>query len=106
MLFRSSFPRIVSQRESDGRLAYYLFFEASTDNWENNTINGNKFGWGVARSYDLTRWSAYQGNPIEINGGGCGLDMPNPFIRYDGQVFVYHTSADKTQIVRMHLEGR
>ena len=101
-----SFPRVISQRESDGRLAYYLFFEAASDNWECNGINGNKFGWGVARSYDLTRWSACQENPIEMNGGGCGLDMPNPFIRYDGQIFVYHTSADTRQIVRTHLEGR
>lgn len=101
-----SFPRIVTQRESDGLLAYYLFYEAATDNWECNGINGNKFGWGVARSYDLVRWSAYSGNPILMNGGGCGLDMPNPFIRYDGQVFVYHTSSDIRQIVRQHLEPR
>ena len=101
-----SMPRIVRQVETNGRVAHYMFFEGATDNLFCSNENNNKYGWGVARSYDLVHWNACGGNPIMINKGGCGLDMPNPFISDGGSVFVFHTSANLKYIMREQLRLR
>lgn len=92
-----SMPRIVRQMDSKGKVVHYLFFEAATLDYGcggNSPLSyNNRFGWGVARSYDLHNWEFYRGNPIRKNKDiVCGNDLPQPFIRDDGSIFVFHTS--------------
>jgi hypothetical protein len=94
-----SMPRVVKQGAY-----YYAIHEGATLDYTCDVAN--RYGWGLARSTDLVTWDPYPGNPIAQSsqqGVGCGNDMPQPFIRYDNEVFVYHTSADSRRIVRDHL---
>jgi len=87
----------------EGTYVYMVFEGASVD----FTCEAkNRYGWGLARSTDLKNWQPYSGNPLGLSAQkpyGCGNDMPSIFRRYDGRVFVYHTSADTKQIVREKL---
>lgn len=97
-----SMPRVVRQGEF-----YYLIYEGADTDFSCEARN--LYGWGVARSRDLQQWERFAGNPIRRSdrvGTGCGNDMPNPFVRYDGQLFVYHTSGDTRRIVREALVAR
>jgi len=94
-----SMPRVVEQGGS-----YYLFYEGADTDFTCEAHN--RYGWGVARSADLQQWERLPANPIRRSdraGTGCGNDMPCPFVRYDGRVFVYHTSGDTRRIVREAL---
>ena len=91
-----SMPRVVEQ----GGFFYMIHEGADTD----YTCQGyNKYGWGMARSTDLQSWTSLPQNPLGQSKSGCGNDMPSLFIRYDGHVFAFHTSADTKRIVREHL---
>lgn len=91
-----SMPRVVLQNGW-----YYMVFEGADSDFTCEAYN--KYGWGLARSQDLTNWSVLPINPLGQSKGGCGQDMPSLFVRYDGHVFVFHTSADTTHVVREHL---
>lgn len=91
-----SMPRLV--REGDW---YYLFYEGADLDFTCDVTN--RYGWGVARSHDLRGWERCAQNPIRLSdqaGVGCGNDMPQPFVRSDGHIFVYHTSGDASRVVR------
>jgi hypothetical protein len=91
-----SMPRVV--REGAW---YYLFYEGADRDFTCEVAN--RYGWGVARSQDLRGWARYAGNPVRVSdqaGVGCGSDMPQPFLRSDGHVFVFRTSGDASRVVR------
>lgn len=91
-----SMPRVVEQ----GGIYYMIHEGADTD----YTCQGtNKYGWGMAKSSNLLTWTSLPQNPLGQAKSGCGNDMPSLFIRYDGHVFAFHTSADTKRIVREHL---
>ena len=97
-------------QRSMGRLVkegayYYMVYEGATKDFTCN--KSNRYGWGMTRSTALkSGWAAHPKNPFGQSSQkkfGCGNDMPSIFRRYDGWYFVYHTSADTTQIVREKL---
>lgn len=91
-----SMPRVVEQGGH-----YYLIHEGANVDY---TCEGyNRYGWGMARSTDLSTWENFVGNPLGQANSGCGNDMPSLFIRYDSAVFAYHTSVDVKRIVRERL---
>jgi hypothetical protein len=70
---------------------FYLFFEAATDYISCSLPN--RYGFGVAESTDLIHWTEYSQNPIRLAstcGTSCDDSMEQPFVRYDGSIFVYH----------------
>lgn len=94
-----SMARVVEQGG-----VYYMIHEGAALDF---TCEGaNKYGWGMAKSADLKTWSPLPSNPLGLAGSGCGNDMPSLFIRFDGEVFAYHTSKDTKRIVREHLVAK
>ncbi len=91
-----SMPRVVYQNGW-----FYMVFEGADIDFTCEAYN--EYGWGMARSPDLINWTVLPNNPLGQSKGGCGQDMPSVFIRFDGHVFVFHTSADTTHVVREHL---
>ncbi len=94
-----SMPRVIQQGDY-----YYLFYEGAAVDFTCGPHN--RYGWGIARSTDLQTWERFAGNPMGLSdrvGTGCGNDMPSPFVRYDGRIFVYHTSGDTRRIIREAL---
>ena len=94
-------PRIVLETDSEGIDVFYMTFDAGTEDFGcgagnppgAGTSGANRFGWGMARSYDLQNWEPYFRNPVRMAArASCGNDMSQPFVRYDGKFFVYHTS--------------
>jgi len=87
----------------EGSWTYMVYEGADTDF---TCEASNRYGWGMARSaYGIT-WERHPDNPFGLSAQspyGCGNDMPSIFRRYDGEVFVYHTSDDTTRIVRERL---
>ena len=97
-------------QRSMGRLVkegahYYMVYEGATQDF--TCDKSNRYGWGMARSTALQAgWTMHPKNPFGQSSQkkfGCGNGMPSIFRRYDGWYFVYHTSADTTQIVREKL---
>jgi hypothetical protein len=97
-----SMPRIVYQ---DGY--HWMIFEGATQNLNcgATTAEQNVYGWGVARSTTLTSWQPFAGNPIAQSNDAesCGLDMPQPLLRANGDMFVYHTSDNTRTVERERL---
>lgn len=91
-----SMPRVVFQNGW-----YYMVFEGADVDFTCEAYN--KYGWGMARSQDLGNWVVLPDSPLGQSKGGCGQDMPSLFVRFDGNVFVFHTSADTTHVIREHL---
>ena len=91
-----SMARVVRQGDT-----YYMVHEGAEVDF---TCAGyNRYGWGMAKSSDLKSWTPLPQNPLGQASSGCGNDMPSLFVRFDGHVFVYHTSKDTKRIVREHL---
>jgi len=86
-----SMPRVIRET-STSSTNFYLFFEAATDYIACSLPN--RYGFGVAKSSDLIHWTAYLGNPVRMASSECGNpcddSMEQPFVRYDGSIFVYH----------------
>ncbi|HEX7664189.1 MAG TPA: hypothetical protein VF407_06760, partial [Polyangiaceae bacterium] len=93
-----SMPRIVYQGG-----VHYMIFEGATANLNcGGTGEENDYGWGIAKSTTLTSWTEFGGNPIEQgdDSESCGVDMPQPLLRQNGDFFVYHTSDDTSTVER------
>ncbi len=94
-----SMPRIVYQGGT-----HFMIFEGATKNLAcgNTSAEENDYGWGIAKSTTLTSWTEFSGNPIEQGNDAetCGVDMPQPLLRQNGEFFVYHTSDDVRTVER------
>jgi hypothetical protein len=88
--------------EEDGWI--YMVYEGADTDF--SCEPSNRYGWGMARTQNWVQWERHPGNPFGLSAQspyGCGNDMPSIWRRYDGEIFVFHTSEDTTRIVREHL---
>ena len=88
--------------EEDGWI--YMVYEGADTDFTCEAYN--RYGWGMARTQNWVQWERHPSNPFGLSAQspyGCGNDMPSIWRRYDGEVFVFHTSEDTTRIVREHL---
>ena len=88
--------------EEDGWI--YMVYEGADTDF--TCEPANRYGWGMARTQNWVQWERHPSNPFGLSAQspyGCGNDMPSIWRRHDGEIFVFHTSADTTRIVREHL---
>lgn len=82
------------------RGAWYLFYNAKTQNLPRSQGGGWREQTGVATSRDLKTWTRYAGNPIIPNGSAGSLDerfASDPCVVLDGNRWViFYYSFDKS----------
>jgi hypothetical protein len=90
-----SSPHVVLERvPGTGTPLFYLFYEGATKDLycgEPGRAPDNRYGWGVARSFDLLHWDPMPANPVRLaTESPCGNSTPYPFVRSDGTVLAHH----------------
>lgn len=98
-----SMPRIFYDNQF-----HWMSYEGGTQNLNcgYGSSEQNMYGWGIARSTNLTSWEKYVGNPIMqgLDIESCGYDMPQPFRHTGtGEIFVYYTSDNTGLVLRDKL---